>query len=313
MSNTNYINSSFTPLLREFNNCDRCGDEWTSNVKLYSLNFFVYDDISFKNCSATSGDHSHRLWEIHLMRTGRQSYRINGERHALEAGEFLLISPGIAHCLTFDEGPFSKFSLLMGVPDRFVPLPKDTSQKSEVRYVKAKTTQAMIGILQYLFENVDPDERDALSNLHFCVAIFLQAVSKCLQKICDGSFTAETKKQINQNNNAAFCECVIAYIKEHISDILSAKRVANRFLISTRHLNRKLQDYYGKSYSAVVCKIRSDYAKDLLCFSDLSVEEIAVQVGYSNTSNFVRFFKRLEGQSPTKFRRMFHEMNRSYI
>ena len=43
-------------------------------------------------------------------------------------------------------------------------------------------------------------------------------------------------------------------------------------------------------------------AKRLLVHTDHSVESIAVQVGFSESTNFVKFFKRLEGVTPSSFR-----------
>ena len=313
MANTNYKQTSFAPLLRQFNNHDGGGDDWMDHVELYGLKFLAYDE-NFKIYSAIDSDHSHSLWEIHLMQKGRQNYLINGENHVLEAGEFLLIYPGTMHYQTFENEPFSKFSLLMRLPVDSELLPTAVLERIEQDgCIKAKTSHAMNDILNYLFENVGLGDHDSVANLQSCVSIFLRAVAKRLQEIYGVEHSVELQSKPERSNDAEFCERVLAYIKDNVSDILSAKEVADHFFISSRHLNRKLQGYYGKSYCVIADKIRGDYARDLLCFSSISVEEVATRLGYSNTSNFIRFFKRVEGQSPTNFRRGFHEMNHGHI
>ena len=298
-------------MLKKYNNYE--ARDRTERVELYGLKFLMCNE-NYRIHSSIDRDHFHSLWELHLMQTGRQTYRINGQDCVLEAGEFLLICPRTAHCLNLEGEPFSKFSLLMRLPLDFHPLPASVlEQIQQEGCVKANATPAMSGILQYLFENVGIGEQDSLSDLRFCMAIFLHAMIKCLQKIYGVSGSAEVQNQPEQIGDVAFCERVIAYMKDNVSDTLYATEVADRFFISSRHLNRKLQSCYGKSYSVIVDQVRSDCAKDMLCFSEASVAEIAARVGYSNISNFIRFFKRVEGQSPSKFRRMFHEMNRGHI
>ena len=116
-----------------------------------------------------------------------------------------------------------------------------------------------------------------------------------------------------KSSNAEFCERVIAYVKDNISTILTLDDLSTVFFLSGHQINRKLKNYYGKTYYAIADRLRADYARDLLCYSDLSVEEIAYNTGYSNTSNFIRFFKRVEGQSPANFRNAFYEANRGAL
>jgi len=52
-------------------------------------------------------------------------------------------------------------------------------------------------------------------------------------------------------------------------------------------------------------------AKRLLESTDLPMEEISEQTGYSDTSFFRRLFKRLTGLTPGKYRQMFQPILRS--
>ena len=45
-----------------------------------------------------------------------------------------------------------------------------------------------------------------------------------------------------------------------------------------------------------------ELAAELLENSDLSVNEIARELGYSTTSNFIRAFQRMSGLTPSKYR-----------
>ncbi len=69
--------------------------------------------------------------------------------------------------------------------------------------------------------------------------------------------------------------------------------------MSRRSLQRKLKSK-GVSYRELFTKIRFELATDLLSQSDMSLEETAFLVGYSEKSSFYRAFKKWTGKSPQK-------------
>jgi AraC-like DNA-binding protein len=71
--------------------------------------------------------------------------------------------------------------------------------------------------------------------------------------------------------------------------------------LSPRSLMRHLHSE-GSSYQALLDQVRQDAAFWLLSRSNATVEDIAVQLGYSDPSNFSRTFRRWTGQTPSEFR-----------
>lgn len=58
----------------------------------------------------------------------------------------------------------------------------------------------------------------------------------------------------------------------------------------------------GTNYRQLVNRVGFKLAAELLENSDLSVNEIARELGYSTTSNFIRAFQRMSGLTPSKYR-----------
>ena len=58
----------------------------------------------------------------------------------------------------------------------------------------------------------------------------------------------------------------------------------------------------GTNYRQLVNRVVFKLAADLLENSDLSVNEIARELGYSTTSNFIRAFQRMSGLTPLEYR-----------
>lgn len=82
---------------------------------------------------------------------------------------------------------------------------------------------------------------------------------------------------------------------------LAAEAVALELKVSPRTLKRRLAEQ-GTSYSELLDKLRQERAALLLDDPELSVQEVADLVGYSDTANFTRAFKRWTGLTPQAFR-----------
>jgi AraC-like DNA-binding protein len=62
------------------------------------------------------------------------------------------------------------------------------------------------------------------------------------------------------------------------------------------------------NYRQLVNRVGFKMAADLLENSPLSINEIARQLNYSSTGNFIRAFQRMSGLTPTAYRERFLEL-----
>jgi len=76
--------------------------------------------------------------------------------------------------------------------------------------------------------------------------------------------------------------------------------IAIRLNISERTLQRKLKkhDIY---FTSLLNKVRLELAKEYLTASPNTIQETAYQLGFSESGNFIRFFKQQTGQTPHAF------------
>ena len=83
----------------------------------------------------------------------------------------------------------------------------------------------------------------------------------------------------------------------------SIDAVANRMGISRRTLQRRLWNESHHTYSSLLQMVRHSLAKRYLAGSSRSIDEISNLPGYANMSSFSRSFRRIDGLSPSAFRR----------
>ncbi len=82
----------------------------------------------------------------------------------------------------------------------------------------------------------------------------------------------------------------------------TAAQMAAHFNMSKRTLSRRLVED-GTSYETIVDDLRRDLSKRYLRDDTLSIDEVALMVGYAEMHAFRRAFRRWHGVSPAVFRR----------
>jgi len=81
----------------------------------------------------------------------------------------------------------------------------------------------------------------------------------------------------------------------------NADEMATRLGLSTRTLRRRLSAE-GKHYQEIVDEVRRSLAVEFLRNTGLSVEEIALRIGFSEATNFRKAFRKWTGHAPGHFR-----------
>ena len=81
-----------------------------------------------------------------------------------------------------------------------------------------------------------------------------------------------------------------------------SQMIAEQLGMSPSYLNRQFRTAAGMSVNDAIQHVRIDKVCKLLRQSDLPVEQIARQAGYSNTKYFFVLFKKYTGKTPSQFR-----------
>jgi AraC-like DNA-binding protein len=111
----------------------------------------------------------------------------------------------------------------------------------------------------------------------------------------------DCERQIEQRRAGQLTERIRARLLACEGHYPSLQTMADHEHLSPRSLIRHLHSE-GSSYQSLLDQVRQDAAFWLLSRSNATVEEIAVQLGYSDPSNFSRTFRRWTGQTPRDFR-----------
>ncbi len=99
-------------------------------------------------------------------------------------------------------------------------------------------------------------------------------------------------------------EAIAIYLQQNFAFPLTRTGVADHFQLSPGHVSRLFRREGLAGFNEYLNRVRIDRAKFLLRKHPLSLDEIAVKCGYSDTAYFCRVFKRLTKTTPTNYRNL---------
>ena len=116
--------------------------------------------------------------------------------------------------------------------------------------------------------------------------------------------SAPAQLLVKFKNASSLTSRIREVLKSHIGEEMpTLNEVASMLYLSPQTLRRRLASE-GKSYQGVKDNLRRDTAIHLLLKPELSLEDVAQQVGFSETSTFHRAFKKWTGVTPGLYRQL---------
>ena len=178
-------------------------------------------------------------------------------------------------------------------------------ENTQKRHLSSNLKKLLIstveGILIMAAEEVVEEENlsDYLLSIHHPHDIreqmeVLREELKKISKVAEGRFTV--RKSTQRKDIQAYLATVYA------DPSLSAASTAEHFGLSESYFSILFKDLMHEPYSVYIEKLRLSRAKQLIHTSSMSMEEIAVAVGYNNSTTFRRAFKRVAGVSPIQYK-----------
>lgn len=96
---------------------------------------------------------------------------------------------------------------------------------------------------------------------------------------------------------------VIRHIEKNLSQKLSPSELAKQCFYNPSYFSRAFHACFGMTFTEYVQRRRIEEAIQMLTTTDMGVDAIGHQVGYSDRKTFYKYFKQLTGTSPGKYRK----------
>ncbi|MEH7495670.1 AraC family transcriptional regulator, partial [Neobacillus niacini] len=96
-------------------------------------------------------------------------------------------------------------------------------------------------------------------------------------------------------------ERILTYIRNRYKDT-NLKEMADCFHFHPSYLSSLVKREFGKNLKDLLTEVRMSEASKLLKNTDMTIENIVYEVGYSNFSYFYKVFKKTYGMTPNQYK-----------
>lgn len=128
---------------------------------------------------------------------------------------------------------------------------------------------------------------------------YLQHIICFMQKVLEEDY----QLRVQRNNYPV--ECTKNYVAEHLGESFKLEDIAKHTMLAPNYLSTLFKKETGETISDYTQKLRLEKAKNLLRTTNLNLNEIAAQVGYSDPKHFSKLFKKTFGIRPQDYRKMY--------
>ena len=133
--------------------------------------------------------------------------------------------------------------------------------------------------------------RDMLINQHLCALLTL---------IMSESWHPEDQEGMPKKRSMLLP--IKEYLDSNYPHKISLDDLAERYFINKYYLSKSFKEQYGVSVNNYLLSVRITKAKQLLRFSDKSIEQIGLECGLGQAHYFSSKFKEIEGVPPSIYR-----------
>lgn len=94
------------------------------------------------------------------------------------------------------------------------------------------------------------------------------------------------------------------YVMNHIGEKVGMDEMARRLGLNPTHFSRLFKIETGLTYIEFVTKLKMERAQELLNQTNITIVDIAEQLGYDNVSYFIKLFRNFSGMTPVEYRKL---------
>ncbi len=259
----------------------------------------IYDQAA----GGTDIAHRHDYYTLLLVEEASGFHVVDYNKFAFDTFEVHFVSPGQIHQVELTKRPkgsvmtFTRsFLIKNNIPESFIsninlfqnfgntpPLKLDPKTFQKLKSIIDEMETCMGGDLNY-------GSRAAGALLQLFLIY------------CNNSSVLDSNQLDEKNAGVCILRDFKKLVEEKYKEWHKVKAYASELHISAKHLSQTVKDLTGKVTKEHIQDRLALEAKRLLLHTNLSVKEVAYEIGFEEPLHFSGFFKRRVGVSPRQFR-----------
>lgn len=261
-------------------------------------------------------DHAHSDFEFHIIPQGKGYINIEGHDIVVNGGELYITGPLVMHRQLSDkDDPMMEYCLeceikiiddvagnFSGKENYSFPEEEGVLIKETLKNLYPASFKDNWGIA-LKFEEIfkEAEERNAgffIKIQTLLVSIVIDLLRTALSATKDIPKYNIPEKSVNKHR----IERLLKFIEINYKNNISLSDASRVLFLSSKQINRLMEKAFSQTFHDYVLNYRFETAKKLLEETDLSIEEIAYQSGFSSHYYMYQVFKRFNSLTPAQLR-----------
>ncbi|KRE47146.1 hypothetical protein ASG81_09780 [Paenibacillus sp. Soil522] len=241
------------------------------------------------------------------MVDGRGSESINDAKHQMLPGTFTFVLPYQVHELFTEPGSTlvlynCMFSMdLLMEPGQEGGLMDLIAQNAMPSFVQLSDTDNVR--MKHLIEDMYNEYKGQELWRRTMLQVRLKEILACFDRYRRKAAPSAVVSTLGSKSNASVWP-IIHYIHRHYQDELALSDLASRFTMSVSRISEVIKQTTGQTFVHFLHDLRLRHACSLLVSTEMSVAEIALEVGYGSYKTFSRIFRETKGVVPKDYRKI---------
>lgn len=270
------------------------------------MNLYHPFEIDYKQLdSFPQSVRRNNFFELIYIAEGTGIQYINDNKFNYRKGNLFLITPQDAH--SFEVTTITQFFFLR-FNEYYVKTNKEWVERME--YILQNASHRPGCILKNkadkpLIASLIGSIIGELTNQQLYHNKIIEQIVNAIIIIVARNIALKLPKNIKENTGEVVLD-MLHYIQQHIQDPkkLKAAEISKHFRISLSYLGRYFKKQTGETLQQYISSYKLRLIETRLVHSDMRINEIAVELNFTDESHLNRLFKKYKGMSPTDFRRM---------
>lgn len=255
--------------------------------------------------------HWHKEFEMTYVYSGSCTYKINLNSYEVLKGDIILISNEMLHSGITKNEDFEGLTIVFDTS----MLRSILTDATDIKFV-IPIISSLVEITPLIKNSCEDDEYIKNLFLNF-INIFVNRpyafeiqlktiIYQLMSFFCTKKYIVSiSKNNLEKNKKIETIKTIINYINSNIQQEIYLTDIAKEINFDECYITRFFKKYVGMTCFDYINFSRVNLAAELLLSSNLSVTEIGLEVGYKNTSYFLKRFKEKYGTTPNSYRKSF--------
>ena len=237
---------------------------------------------------------------------GEISFSSHMNRYRLTAGQCFVSSASVFEFHSISNSEFytlalePKFLTNMNVDMRFIlRMMSKLLQNKIVVDASERDMNTILGLFNRILDEFLSLERSE------CMDMSLRHVlCSVVYRICDAMMTTPSMPSLGvKDRSSEYFDKLMELLSDNYRNQRNVEFYADKMHVSSKHLSRVIRSYTGKSVHQWIDEFVALEIKNLLKYSNMSIQQISLELNFPNPSFMGQYFKRITGMTPGEYKR----------